>query len=519
MAGFLDALARFFSPAPGFEPPEDRSLTYSQVWGTGAEWSPVNAAAGVTVNSDTAFRSVAVQAAVRLLVNDIGSLPVDTFRSQAQGQKELRRPSWVIEPNPGNPNETWEDHIKQVVFSMLTDGNAFAYVFPSVFDVQGVSVLDPQSVDIKGTSSFAETTYAVRGLDHPLTPAEIIHIPWMVPAGKKRGLNPIEAAKQGLGIALASDEFVGSYFGNGAILSGVIQFPAGVDPTPEQLDALKSDFARKHVGARKSHAVGALTGGAEYKPFDYNNRNAQLLELRDQIVEEVARLFGIPPHMLGSQKPGAVGYASVEQRSIDYVTHAVLPIVNRIEKGYSRLLRGQKTYLRFNLEGLKRGDQAARSTYYQTMTAIKAMKPAEVRALEDLPFDPDNTGYLETPNNNAPTNAPAARDLPEVRGMETTSRNDIALAALRHSELLGVLAMREPQPDIHIAVEPTPINVAPSEVRVTLPDMPAPVVNVLTPDTIRIAAMPKRMTTRRVKRNADKQITETIDLEEDVQGA
>lgn len=409
----LDALARFFSPAPGFEPyiplgkvvQEDRSLSYAQVWGTGAEWSPVNAAAGVTVNSDTAFRSIAVQAAVRLLVNDIGSLPVDAFRKQDQGQKELTKPSWVDEPNPGNANETWEDHVKQVVYAMLTDGGSFTYAFPSIYKPDGLAVLDPRDVEILGTSPFAETTYRVRGIDKTLTPAEIIYIPWMVPPGKKRGVNPIEYAKQGLGIALASDEFVGSYFGNGAILSGVIEFPIGVEPTPEQIDVLKADFKRKHVGARNSHAVGAITGGGTYKPFDYNNRNAQLLELRDQIVEEVARLFGIPPHMLGSQKPGAVGYASVEQRSIDYVTHAVLPIVNRIEKGYSRMLRGQKTYLRFNLEGLKRGDAAARATYYQTMTSIKAMKPAEVRALEDLPFDAENVGYLETPNNNAPAGA------------------------------------------------------------------------------------------------------------------
>jgi HK97 family phage portal protein len=340
-----------------------------------------------------------VQAAIRLIVNDIGSLPVDAFRRQTQGRKELRRPTWVEEPNPLNPNVTWEDHVKQVVFGLLTDGNAFVRVFPNVFNVQGIEVLDPTSVDAKPFRG--NIVYTVKG-EGDLSPAEIIHVPWMLLPGKSRGLNPIEAAKQGLGIALASDEFVGSYFGNGAVMSSWIKVPPGVDLTDAQIAQLKSAVRREHVGTRKSHAVGALTGGAELMPFDYNNRDAQLLELRDQIVEDVARLFGIPPHMLGSQKPGAVGYASVEQRSIDYVTHAILPIVKRVEVGYSRLLRGQQTYLKFNVNGLLRGDLQARAAFYSTMLESKVVRREEVREWEDLPFDPEGVGYLETPNNNAP---------------------------------------------------------------------------------------------------------------------
>lgn len=404
MAGILDALRVFFSP-PGAEAPaylpldvviQERSLSSEQLWSSFGDQA--SSTAGVRVDTESALRSIAVQAAIRLLTNDIGSLPVDSFRAIPNGRKELTKPSWVVTPNPLNPNETWEDHVKQTVFGMLTDGNAFTRCFPTTLNVQGIEALDPISVEIDNFRGAP--IYNVRG-EGSMTPAEILHVPWMRRPGKARGLNPIEAAKQGIGIALASDEFVGSYFGNGAILSGHLEYPAGVEPTPEQVTQLKADFTKKHVGARKSHAVGALTGGAKFVAQDYNNRDAQLLELRQQVVEEVARLFGIPPHMLGSQLPGAVSYASVEQKAIDYVTHAVLPIVRRIETGYSRLLRGQQTYLRFNLEGLKRGDQAARATYYQAMLANKVIKREEVRALEELPYD-GALGYLETPNNNAP---------------------------------------------------------------------------------------------------------------------
>lgn len=403
---FLDALRSFFSPSPGFIP-EERAIDFATLWGAGNEdaWN-AQTATGEAVSVESSLRSIAVQAAIRLLTNDIGSLPVDAYRAQEQGKKELTRPPWVIEPNPGNPNATWEDYIKATVFAMLTDGNAFSYCYPSTSSPTAIRALDPSTVDIHGGAGFGAIEYRVRGISEVLTAQEVLHIPWTVAPGANRGMNPIEAAKQGLGIALAADKFVGSYFGNGAILSGIIEVPAGVTMAPEAIAELKEQFRRKHVGARKSHAVGALTGGASFRPFDYKNRDAQLLELRDQIVEETARLFGIPPHMLGSQKPGAVGYASVEQRSIDYVTHAVLPIVRRIEIAHSRLLRGGQTYLRFNLEGLKRGDQAARSGYYRTMLQNKVMRRDEVRALEELPYDADAVGYLETPNNNSPDQEP-----------------------------------------------------------------------------------------------------------------
>ena len=415
MAGFRDALRAFFTPPPSVQ----RGLTAQQLFGGSSdEWVSQNTS-GVPVSADAAMRHIAVQAAVRLLTNDIASLPVDAFRAikvpagdgdlAVAAKKELRRPSWVLEPVPNNPNVTWEDHVKAVVYSMLTDGNAFTYCFPSVFNVQAIRVLDPKTVDIKGQAGFGDVVYKVEGVGE-LSPFEVLHLPWVVPPGKHRGLNPIETAKQGLGIALAADEFVGSYFGNGAVLSGHLEFPVGVEPSEEQLRPIIDGFRKKHVGSRKSHAIGALTGGAKYVEHTYSNQGAQLHELREDIVEDVARLFGIPPHMLGSQKPGAVAFASIEQRSIDYVTHAVLPIVKRIEVGYSRLLRGQQTYLRFNVEGLKRGDQAARAKYYETMLTNKAIRREEVRALEDLPFDAEGVGYLETPNNNPPDPAqePAA---------------------------------------------------------------------------------------------------------------
>ena len=409
-----DTLRAWFSPPPALQHPSsfmgpaaERAL--ASLFRTDGEWDHGNTTSGEMVSAEKALHTIAVQAAVRLLVNDIGSLPVDTYRTQSEGTDEITKPSWVVTPNPLNPNDTWEDHVKQVVFSILSEGNAFTRCFPSVYQPESIVSLDPETVDI--ITRGGETIYAVDGVGR-LTPNEVVHIPWIRQPGKARGLDPITYAKEGLGIAIAADKYVGAFFGRGATLTGWFETPPGVSMDEQQVKDAITGFERKHVGAGKSHAVGAATGGLTFKPFEVKNRESQLLELRDSIVEDVARLFGIPPHMLGSQKPGAVGYASVEQRSIDYVTHAVLPIVRRIETGYSRLLRGQKTYLRFNVRGLLRGDEAARSAYYTALLNAKVIRREEVRKLEDLPFDPEGVGYLETPNNNAPEPAPAQEPQP-----------------------------------------------------------------------------------------------------------
>jgi HK97 family phage portal protein len=393
LAGFLDTIRGWFAPPR----PAQRGLTQEQLWGSG--WSAMASSAGTPTDIENALKSIAVQAAMRLLVNDIGSLPVDAFRKvDGQQRKELTQPSWISQPNPLNPNETWEDHIKEVVFSVLSDGNGFVRCHPNVFQVEGLEALDPGSVDIDRFRG--STIYPVRG-EGDLSPAEILHIPWVKRPGKARGLNPIEAAKEGIGIALAADQFVGSYFGNGATLGGIVKYPVGTSMTDEQIKEVLKGLNKAHQGAKKAHALGALTDGGDIVYPEYNNRNAQLLELREHIVEEVARLFGIPPHMLGSQRPGAVSYASVEQRSIDYVTHAVLPITRRLGTGYSRILRGQRTYLKFNVRGLLAGDASARASYYDSLLQNKVIKREEVRALEDLEWDGE-LGYLETPNNNEP---------------------------------------------------------------------------------------------------------------------
>ena len=395
--------------------PEKRALTWPQVWGSDREYAYSNTAAGIHVNTEQALRLSTVWACVNLLAKDISGLPLHAFRELGPQQKEaLPTPGWLRYPT-NDPNVNTIQHLSEVVVSMLVDGNAFVQVAPSVELPDMLTVIDPRKVRMETTRG--ETLYHVQGGNRPLTPDEMIHIPLIRLPGERRGLNPIEADREGIGLGLAAEAHGASWFGNGATLSGIIALPEGSDLEAAEIDRIREDFKKRHVGARKSHAVGILTGGATFSPLSMSNRDSQYLELRKYQVEDIARLYNIPPHMIGSQEPGAVGYASVEQKAIDYVQHAVQPIVQRIEAAYDRLLpgqrppfnRGQRTYFRFNMDGLLRGDQKSRYEAYQIALNAKFAKVDEVRAREDWPpFGGTEGGFLQTPNNNAPAGEPNA---------------------------------------------------------------------------------------------------------------
>ena len=408
MAGILDALRAFFDPPVApldlGEPigrvvhlgREQRTLGWN-AWGVASD-QVTNTIAGVAVSYETAMHAPAVWACVRLISGAISGLPLHAYRGEGEERTRIRIPDWLETPVPTNPNVTRMVHLQQVVTSMLLEGNAFVYALPSVASPDGLRVLPPHEVDIE-TLDDGAVIYKWNG--RQLSPVQMIHIPYQVMPGKARGLNPIDAAKESIGLALAADQFGAAFFGNGATPSGFIKFPVGSEPDADEIQRLKKDFQRKYVGARQSFAVGALTGGAEWEQNEVSNRDSQFLELREFQIEDIGRLYGVPPHMIGSQKPGAVAYASVEQRNIDFVTHGLQPVIEKLEDGYERALRGQRTYFKFNVDGLLRGDAKSRWEGYGIALDKKVMLREEVRAKEDLP-NIGELGFLETPNNNAP---------------------------------------------------------------------------------------------------------------------
>lgn len=372
---------------------EQRAIT-PQDFGRGIDvgdrWFTTRSGESVTLDSVLGIQHV--WSCVTLLVNDIRKLPVDAFRDLGEDRKaSIPRPSWMRYPDPQDMNTKFSDHVAQAVFSLMVDGNAFIYAFPSVFNVETLLLLDPTRVDIRGGR------FHVRGYPEPLTAMNVRHIRNLVKPGATRGMNPIQATREGFGLTAAAERYAQRFFDKGAVMSGVIETPAGA---VVDADRLKKDFDRNHDAKGNAHAVGVLTGGATFRSLSFSPEDTQFLTLRKVQKEDAAAMFHIPPFKIGSTEPGAVAYASTSNARIEYVQSAIEPIVSLLEDAYSDFIPGDDTYVKFNLNALLRGDPKARHEAYSVGLQNRFLKVDEVRALEDMqPFGESNGGgFLDTPN-------------------------------------------------------------------------------------------------------------------------
>jgi HK97 family phage portal protein len=356
---------------------ENRAVSFQTVWGSGADIELMNPA-GVNINNNTAFEIVAFFSAVSLISDTISTLPVDAlYRADGEIYPYRPRPAWVDQPDVDN---TRQAHYQQVLVSLLVSGNSFTRVFRDTKgEVVNLIVLDPTTVEIK-RNALGRKMFQVEKEAKLLTSEEIVHITDLLEPGALRGMSRVSKLSDALGVASALQSYAATFFGQCATTSGVIEFP-GPLLTSEQAKNLQDGFDSRHKGWKKAHKTGILSGGATYKQTSVPNDSAQFLESRRFAVEEIARAFNIPLHLLGV--PDTASYASVEQNAIQFVTHTLRPYVEKIEWAYTRLLP-TPAYLKFNVNGLMRGDFQTRIQAYSVASQAGFMSVNDIRRLEDL---------------------------------------------------------------------------------------------------------------------------------------
>lgn len=378
-------------------------LTPQQAWGSGLAWRPVTAA-GVAVTTEAAMQA-AIGACVRLLTDDIAGLPVDVIRKVDGASVPSNRPAWLEYPT-GRRFDTFQMHLSDVLVSLLTNGNAFIECAPSTVNPSFFKVHDPETVAVEHRGGGVVYTVRALGTAKEFSDLDMVHIPWIRLPGKVRGLSVLEASSDSSGLEIAARQWAGEFFANGATLGNVVEFPT--KPTREELEIIRETMTAQHSGRGKAWKLGILTGGAKMAENVLKPAEADLAPLWRHVLEEAARLYHIPPHLLGSQESGASSYASVEHRSIEYVVHAVVPIVTRLENAYSRFL-GRDRFVKLNVNALLRGDVKTRAESWAFYLQNKVVTPSYVAAKEDFPPEQAAEGWLETPNNNGPRDAaPAA---------------------------------------------------------------------------------------------------------------
>ena len=220
------------------------------------------------------------------------------------------------------------------------------------------------------------------GTGKTLRADEVLHITELRKPGALRGISRIEEVKQSLGLASALEEFSARFFGQGSVTQGIIEWPGNL--TREQAKDLASGFEEGHKGLKRSHRPGVLFGGARFVKTGVDPNEAQMLESRQFAVEEIARIFRCPLHLLQVSTPGAMSYASVEQNAIQFAQYTLRPIISKFETALSSLLPGP-AFVKFNLDAILRGDIQTRFAAYSTGQLAGFLSVNDIHRLEDMP--------------------------------------------------------------------------------------------------------------------------------------
>ena len=353
----------------------------------GGQWLsdlPSSSAAGVAVNEQNATSIAAVYAAVKLYADTVASLPWDTYiRIDGTRRPYRPQPRWLNFPQPNNPNYTGFDLKHRIVSSLLLDGNAFIlFLRGRNGDIVEMRVLDPQKVTIKRGPDGAPIYVINTGTEAlEVGPEAMVHIPLFATGDDLRGLSPVEHHRTTLGLASATQLYSAKFYEQGASPSAVIKIPGEL--TQDQAESLRFSFSRKHEGIDRMHKVAVLTGGADFQQMSMKISDMQLVETMHWGVEAIARIYGVPLHML--QYPGGnSSYSSIEVISIEWLRLGLGPLIARLEAGLQRLVPGSdQTFLKFTLEGLLRPTTKERYDAYAIALNNGWLSLNEIRRLED----------------------------------------------------------------------------------------------------------------------------------------
>jgi HK97 family phage portal protein len=360
---------------------EQRNVSFQTIFASGGDIEIGNLA-GTVVNSETSFQVNAIFSAVSLISDLVSTLPVDAFISRDGARFPFRpKPSWVEQPDIDLPKNAF---YSSIVTSLLLDGNAFVRIFSNrKGEIVNLTVLNPTTVEIV-RNGIGRLQFNVAGLDKPLSSDEIIYIPDLLRPGQIRGVSRVTALKENFGLALALEKFTATFLGSGTNLAGVIEYPNNL--TQEQADNLRNGFDQRHSGWSRSNRTGVLSGGATFKPTQIDPQQSSLIESRRMAVEDIARAFNVPSHLLGL--PGTMSYASVEENNRSFLITTISPMVNKIENALTPLMKrspgGETAFIKFNMDALLRANVQARTAAYSSGLQAGYLTINDVRRLEDL---------------------------------------------------------------------------------------------------------------------------------------
>lgn len=365
---------------------EERS-TFQDIWGQGLDVVHADGTTG-SMTPSRALQVSAVFGCVRILSENVATLPLDMFIRRDGVKRPYRpRPTW-LDFNEGPWNKI--DFLVQCMTSLLLDGNAYIVTNRNKSDViQWVTLLDPTKVEPK-VAQTGQITFEVQlenGNKQTFTNREIQHVRGMMLPGTVKGCSPIAHARSSIGLSLSSTEFGAAFFRNDARPSVTINVPGELTPTG--VSQMKEAWNEVHRGAKNAHKAAILTEGATVESISVNPDDAQFLETRKFQVPDIARIFGVPAHLLAHADSPQFG-SSIAEQNVAFVQHSLRPWVERIEAALSdaerlSLTSDPSAFVGLNVNGLMRGDYSSRINTNVMAVREGVLTINEARQMEDLP--------------------------------------------------------------------------------------------------------------------------------------
>lgn len=357
---------------------------------------------GKPVNERTAMQTTAVYACVRILAEAIASLPLHVYEYQDDGGKKPvhDHPLYYLLHDEPNPEMTSFVFRETLMSHLLIWGNAYAQIIrDGAGRVLGLYPLLPDKMDVqrddKGNIYYV---YSRNSDENPmfkeygnikLKAEDVLHIPGLGFDGLI-GYSPIAMAKNAVGMTLACEEYGASFFANGANPGGVLEHP-GVLKDPSKV---RESWNSVYRGVSNAHKIAVLEEGMKYQQIGIPPEEAQFLETRKFQINEIARLYRIPPHMVGDLDKSS--FSNIEQQSLEFVKYTLDPWVIRWEQSLQRSLllpsEKGKYFIKLNVDGLLRGDYQSRMNGYAVGRQNGWFSANDIREMENMNPIPDEEG-------------------------------------------------------------------------------------------------------------------------------
>ena len=361
-------------------------------------------AAGKAVNERTAMQTTAVYACVRILAESVAGLPLHVYAYKGQGKERVpEHPLYFLLHDSPNTEMTSFIFRETMMIHLLLWGNSYAQILRDGRGrVVGLYPLLPNRMSVERNDAGeiiytytpmidANPNFKEKGQIR-LRREDVLHIPGLGFDGLV-GYSPIAMAKNAIGIALATEEYGAAFFKNGARPGGVLEHP-GVLKDPSKL---RESWHAVYGGAMNTGRIAVLEEGVKYQQIAIPPEEAQFLETRKFQIDEIARLYRVPPHMIGDLEKSS--FNNIEQQSLEFVKYTLNPWVVRWEQSLQKALLSEKErkeyFIRFKVDGLLRGDYKSRMEGYAIGRQNGWLSANDIRSLEDLnPIEGEEGGDL-----------------------------------------------------------------------------------------------------------------------------